>query len=87
VLSRRHGKPADRAEQARFLVVEHDPAVIRSADHLLDLGPGAGELGGHVLAAGTVAQVTTWRRLRAQAITIATISKMVMGAKMVTGSR
>ena len=41
-----------------ILVVEHDPAVIRSADHLLDLGPGAGELGGHVLAAGTVAQVT-----------------------------
>ena len=41
-----------------ILVVEHDPDVIRSADHLLDLGPGAGELGGHVLAAGTVAQVT-----------------------------
>jgi excinuclease ABC subunit A len=41
-----------------ILVVEHDPAVIRSADHLLDLGPGAGELGGHVLAAGSVAEVT-----------------------------
>ena len=41
-----------------ILVVEHDPDVIRSADHLLDLGPGAGELGGHVLAAGTIAQVT-----------------------------
>ena len=41
-----------------ILVVEHDPAVIRSADHLLDLGPGAGELGGYVLAAGSVAEVT-----------------------------
>jgi excinuclease ABC subunit A len=41
-----------------ILVVEHDPDVIRSADHLLDLGPGAGELGGQLLAAGTVAQVT-----------------------------
>ncbi len=41
-----------------ILVVEHDPDVIRSADHLLDLGPGAGELGGHLLASGTVAQVT-----------------------------
>ena len=41
-----------------ILVVEHDPSVIRSADHLLDLGPGAGELGGHVLASGTVAEVT-----------------------------
>ncbi|WP_263384774.1 excinuclease ABC subunit UvrA [Granulicella arctica] len=41
-----------------ILVVEHDPDVIRAADHLLDLGPGAGELGGELLAAGTVAEVT-----------------------------
>ncbi len=41
-----------------ILVVEHDPDVIRAADHLLDLGPGAGELGGRLLAAGTVAEVT-----------------------------
>ncbi len=41
-----------------ILVVEHDPDVIRAADHLLDLGPGAGELGGQLLAAGTVAEVT-----------------------------
>jgi excinuclease ABC subunit A len=41
-----------------ILVVEHDPDVIRAADHLLDLGPGAGELGGQLLASGTVAQVT-----------------------------
>ncbi len=40
-----------------ILVVEHDPDVIRAADYLLDLGPGAGELGGHLLAAGTVAEV------------------------------
>ncbi len=41
-----------------ILVVEHDPDVIRAADHLLDLGPGAGELGGHLLASGTVVEVT-----------------------------
>jgi excinuclease ABC subunit A len=41
-----------------ILVVEHDPDVIRAADYLLDLGPGAGELGGQLLAAGTVAEVT-----------------------------
>jgi excinuclease ABC subunit A len=41
-----------------ILVVEHDPDVIRSADYLLDLGPGAGELGGQLLASGTVAEVT-----------------------------
>ena len=40
-----------------ILVVEHDPDVIRAADYLLDLGPGAGEFGGKLLAAGTVAEV------------------------------
>jgi excinuclease ABC subunit A len=35
------------------LVVEHDEETIRAADYVLDLGPGAGELGGHVVAAGT----------------------------------
>jgi excinuclease ABC subunit A len=40
-----------------ILVVEHDPDVLRSADYLLDLGPGAGEFGGKVLAAGTVDEV------------------------------
>jgi len=40
-----------------ILVVEHDPDVIRAADYLLDLGPGAGEFGGRVLAAGTVSEV------------------------------
>jgi excinuclease ABC subunit A len=34
------------------VVVEHDPEVIRSADCLVDLGPGAGERGGHLLYAG-----------------------------------
>jgi excinuclease ABC subunit A len=40
-----------------ILVVEHDPDVLRAADYLLDLGPGAGEFGGRVLAAGTVEEV------------------------------
>jgi excinuclease ABC subunit A len=40
-----------------LVVVEHDPAVMRAADHLLDLGPGAGEYGGQVMAQGTPAQV------------------------------
>ncbi|MBI2158962.1 MAG: excinuclease ABC subunit UvrA [Candidatus Rokubacteria bacterium] len=35
------------------LVVEHDEETIRSADFVVDLGPGAGELGGHVVAVGT----------------------------------
>ncbi len=40
-----------------ILVVEHDPDVILAADRLIDLGPGAGELGGRLLASGTVAEV------------------------------
>jgi excinuclease ABC subunit A len=40
-----------------ILVVEHDPDVIRAADWLVDLGPGAGELGGRILASGTVQEV------------------------------
>lgn len=39
------------------LVVEHDEDTIRSADYLLDIGPGAGENGGRVVAAGTPAEV------------------------------
>ncbi len=35
------------------IVVEHDEGTMRAADHLVDLGPGAGEHGGHVIAAGT----------------------------------
>ena len=34
------------------LVVEHDPETIKAADHVLDLGPGAGELGGKLLFSG-----------------------------------
>jgi excinuclease ABC subunit A len=39
------------------IVVEHDEETMREADHLIDLGPGAGKHGGHVIAAGTVAEV------------------------------
>jgi len=35
------------------IVVEHDKQTILSADHIIDLGPGAGELGGEVVASGT----------------------------------
>jgi excinuclease ABC subunit A len=39
------------------IVVEHDEETIRAADHLIDLGPGAGKHGGEVIAEGTVAEV------------------------------
>ena len=39
------------------LVVEHDEDMIRAADHVIDMGPGAGEHGGRVMAQGTPAAV------------------------------
>lgn len=41
-----------------LIVVEHDEQTLRTADYLVDLGPGAGEHGGYVVAHGTVPEVT-----------------------------
>ncbi|OGR37479.1 MAG: excinuclease ABC subunit A [Elusimicrobia bacterium GWA2_64_40] len=40
-----------------LLVVEHDEAVIRGADHIVDLGPGAGLAGGYIVAQGTPEEI------------------------------
>ncbi len=39
------------------IVVEHDEETMRAADHIIDLGPGAGKHGGEVIAAGTVDEI------------------------------
>src|SRR5258708_28523546 len=39
------------------LVVEHDEDAIRTADHVVDMGPGAGVHGGHIIAQGTPADI------------------------------
>ncbi|HKF75157.1 MAG TPA: excinuclease ABC subunit UvrA [Candidatus Dormibacteraeota bacterium] len=39
------------------IVVEHDEETIRAADYMVDIGPGAGESGGHIVAAGPVPEV------------------------------
>ncbi len=36
------------------LIVEHDEAMMRAADHIIDMGPGAGERGGYIVATGTL---------------------------------
>ncbi len=41
-----------------IVVVEHDPDVMQAADHIVDLGPGAGEHGGEIVFEGTLAQLT-----------------------------
>lgn len=45
------------AEGNTLVVVEHDPALIVGADHIIDLGPGSGESGGEVLAAGSLDEI------------------------------
>ena len=40
-----------------IVVVEHDPDVMRAADHIVDLGPGAGELGGRIVFEGSYRKI------------------------------
>ena len=49
-----------------LLVVEHDPAVIRAAEYIVDMGPGAGSQGGEVLFAGPAAELAASGTLTAR---------------------
>ncbi len=40
-----------------LIVVEHDEETIRNADHIVDVGPGAGENGGHIVATGKISDI------------------------------
>jgi excinuclease ABC subunit A len=55
-----------RDEGNTVIVVEHDPVLIRAADHLIDLGPGAGEAGGEIVAQGKLEAVLETKSLTAQ---------------------
>jgi excinuclease ABC subunit A len=60
--ARDHGKLLEALEDLRDLgntvvVVEHDEATLRAADHVIDIGPGAGRAGGYLCAQGTPAEV------------------------------
>ena len=43
------------------VVIEHDLDVIRTADHVIDLGPEGGHNGGHLVAAGTPEEIAACR--------------------------
>src|SRR5205085_1013351 len=43
------------------IVVEHDEEAIRAADYILDMGPGAGEAGGRIIAQGSIEDILTSR--------------------------
>ena len=42
---------------ATVVVIEHDLDVIRSADYVIDMGPGGGNAGGRIVAAGTPEEI------------------------------
>lgn len=46
-----------RDEGNTVIVVEHDAAIMDAADYMVDVGPGAGELGGEIVAVGTAEQI------------------------------
>ena len=39
------------------LVIEHNPSVILAADHIIDLGPEGGDIGGYIVAQGTPEEI------------------------------
>ena len=45
------------AQGATVVVIEHDLDVMRNADYLIDMGPGGGQEGGRVVAAGTLSDI------------------------------
>jgi excinuclease ABC subunit A len=57
------------------LVVEHDEETMRAADHLVDIGPGAGEHGGRIVAQGTADEV--------QAVTDSVTGQFLSGARRI----
>ncbi|MBK8481310.1 MAG: excinuclease ABC subunit UvrA [Proteobacteria bacterium] len=56
-----------RANRNTIVIVEHDPAIIRSADHVIDLGPGPGAAGGQVVFAGPPGALAAARAVSATA--------------------
>ncbi|MCS7223687.1 MAG: excinuclease ABC subunit UvrA [Armatimonadetes bacterium] len=77
------------------IVVEHDEETIKSADFVVDLGPGAGEHGGQVVVAGTVEEVMSCQQsitgdylARRRQIPVPTVRRKTKGAWLtVTGAR
>ena len=57
-----------------LVVVEHEEAVIRSADHLVDIGPGRGEYGGELVFAGAPSEIEDRRSKKGDSLTGAYLS-------------
>ena len=83
------GKLRDKGNTV--IVVEHDPAVIRGADHVVDVGPGAGGSGGTIVFEGTYEQLrksdTLTGRHLAQALPIKTAVRKPTGQLRIRNAR
>lgn len=73
------------------VVVEHDEEIIRAADWLIDLGPGAGAAGGEVLAAGRPGEIASptgeWLREKCRVISDQWAGKKERGELVIRGAR
>ena len=76
------------------VVVEHDAETMQAADHILDMGPGAGSQGGHVIAQGTLQQIMgdpnslTGQYLRGiQTVSVPQRQRKVRGTLWVVGAQ
>jgi excinuclease ABC subunit A len=75
------------------VVVEHDPEIVSSADHLIDLGPGGGSRGGRLVAEGSVEQVrghpesATARALRGELVPAQRTPRPARGKLRILGAR
>lgn len=72
------------------IVVEHDEAVIRAADYMIELGPGAGENGGNLIACGKPGEIDSptgkWLRGEIPAIPGQPVVSMKMGELWIRGA-
>jgi excinuclease ABC subunit A len=90
--ARDHGRLLESLARLRdmgnsVVVVEHDEATIRAADHVIDMGPGAGIHGGEVVAAGTPAEIMADPRSLTGAYLSGSRSVARPGARRAPGER
>lgn len=73
------------------VVVEHDEAIIRAADHVIDMGPGAGTAGGLILATGAPAEIQSptgeWLRSGRRVMRDGLLGTMDLGSLVIRGAR